>query len=319
MTSSQGRQPLRLMETFRSVFYTPIHVAVAGGFLEEEGLDVSFSTCPSQFPHPLSALLNEAADIAQSGIMRSIIASDWGAETVPLHFAKINARDGFFVLGRRSSSSNSGPFKWEDFTGSQVIPVGFSPMPWASFQYALRSHGVDPGGLNLVTGLDLEDAIAAFNQGQGDFIHLPEPAAEQVLVHDGVDLAVALGPANGHIAYSSFAATNKFLSAKSDLVLRFTQGYARALQWLAGNDAATVGGAVAVKEFFPGVDLELIVRSVDRYKAQETWPAEPTLNEPEYQGLQDILIAAGMVKERQPYTKVVRPGIVQQALSRPAA
>ncbi len=309
MTSSQGRQPLRLMETFRSVFYTPIHVSVAGGFLEREGLDVTFSTCPPQFAHPLSALLHEAADITQRGIMRSIIAADWGAETVPVHFAKINARDGFFVLGRSGSET----FKWEDFNGAQVIPVGFSPMPWASFQYALRAHGVDPGRLNLITGLDLEGAIAAFRGGQGDFIHLPEPAAEQVLSQDGADLAVALGPANGHIAYSSFAATNKFLAAKPDLAIRFTQGYARALKWLAANDAATVGGAV--KEFFPGVDPVLIVRSVDRYKTQETWPTEPSLNEPEYQGLQDILMAAGMVKERQSYTKVVRPDIVQQALS----
>ena len=308
MTSSQGRQPLRLMETFRSVFYTPIHVSVAGGFLEREGLDVTFSTCPPQFAHPLSALLHEAADIAQSGIMRSIIASDWGAETVPVHFAKINARDGFFVLGR----GGSGKFEWEDFNDATVIPVGFSPMPWASFQYALRAHGVDPARLNLMTGLDLDAAIAAFRLGQADFIHLPEPAAEQVLAQDGADLAVALGPANGHIAYSSFAATNKFLAANPDLVIRFTQGYARALEWLAANDAPTVGDAV--KEFFPGVDLELIVRSVDRYKAQNNWPAEPSLNEPEYQGLQDILMAAGMVKERQPYAKVVRPDIVQQAL-----
>ena len=313
MTSSQGRQPLRLMETFRSVFYTPIHVSVAGGFLEREGLDVTFSTCPSQFAHPLSALHHDAADITQSGIMRSIISADWGAETVPMHFAKINARDGFFVLGRSSSGSIADDFKWEDFNGAQVIPVGFSPMPWASFQYALRDHGIDPGRLNLMTGLDLEAAIAAFRGGQGDFIHLPEPAAEQVLALGGADLAVALGPANGHIAYSSFAATNRFLAAKPDLVIRFTQGYARALEWLAANDAATVGGAV--KEFFPDVDPELIVRSVERYKAQETWPVEPSLNEPEYQGLQDILMAAGMVKERQPYAKVVRPDIVWQALS----
>ena len=309
MTSSRARQPLRLMETFRSVFYTPIHVSVAGGFLEREGLDVTFSTCPAQFPHPLSALLHEVADITQSGIMRSIIASDWGAESVPMHFAKINQRDGFFVLGR----SASGPFKWEDFNGAQVIPVGFSPMPWASFQYALKGHGVDSNALNLMTGLDLEESMAAFRGGQGDFIHLPEPAAEQVLAAGGADVSVALGPVNGHIAYSSFAATNKFLAAKPDLVMRFTQGFARALEWLAANDAATVGDAV--KEFFPEVDPELIVLSVERYKAQDNWPSEPSLNEPEYQGLQDILMSAGMVKERQPYAKVVRPEIVQQAMS----
>ena len=40
------------METFRTVFYTPIYVTVAGGFLESEGLAVDFSTTPAQFPHP---------------------------------------------------------------------------------------------------------------------------------------------------------------------------------------------------------------------------------------------------------------------------
>ena len=96
------------------------------------------------------------------------------------------------------------------------------------------------------------------------------------------------------------------------------------IDWVNAVSAIILGHADdvvdgAVKEFFPGVDLELIVRSVDHYKSQETWPTEPSLNEPEYQGLQDILMAAGMVKERQPYTKVVRPDIVRQALSRPAA
>ena len=98
------------METFRTVFYTPIYVTVAGGYLESEGLDVDFQTCPSQFPHPLSALNHGAADIVQSGIMRSIIASDWGAETVPRHFAEINSRDGFFVLGgNRRRMTFNGP------------------------------------------------------------------------------------------------------------------------------------------------------------------------------------------------------------------
>ena len=109
-----SRYPLRLMETFRTVFYTPIYVTVAGGYLESEGLDVDFQTCPAQFPHPLSALHNGAADIVQSGIMRSIIAADWGGETVPRHFAEINSRDGFFVLGRQPA---------EEFPVGRLLPA----------------------------------------------------------------------------------------------------------------------------------------------------------------------------------------------------
>ena len=296
---AQGRYALRLMETFRTVFYTPIYVTVAGGFLETEGLDVEFSTCPAQFPHPLSALNHQAADIVQSGIMRSIIAADWGGETVPRHFAEINSRDGFFVLGRRPA----GDFQWTDFADSTIIPVGFSPMPWASFQYALRNHGVVVEGLSLLSGLGLAEAVAAFRSGQADFIHLPEPAVEQLLAEGVGHLSLALGPVNGHIAYSSFAATNRFLESQHDVVQRFVTGYARALQWLAASDATQVGEAVA--SFFPDTDPELITRAVSRYQSQNTWPHTPFLDSPEYEGLQDILMDAGMVKERQPYDKVV--------------
>ena len=298
---AQKVYPLKLMETFRSVFYTPIYVSVAGGFLESAGLDVTFSTCPSLYPHPLSALNHGAADIVQSGIMRSIIAADWGAETVPAHFAKINSRDGFFVLARRPV----GEFRWDSLLGSRVIPVGFSPMPWASFQFALRKHGVEPEQLDLMTGLSLDQAVAAFRDGQADFIHLPEPAVEQLLAEGSGQLAIALGPENGHIAYSSFAATNRFLTENQELVSRFMDGYSKALGWLAGSEAAEIAEAVA--PFFEQVPRDLITQAIARYRAQETWPQHPALAEPEYQGLQEILIGAGLVRERQPYEKVVRP------------
>ena len=297
MTTERYR--LRLMETFRTVFYTPIYVTVAGGYLESEGLDVDFQTCPSQFPHPLSALNHGAADIVQSGIMRSIIASDWGAEVVPRHFAEINSRDGFFVIGRQPAEG----FQWADFAESTIIPVGFSPMPWASFQYALRNNGVALEGLSLMQGLGLNEAIEAFQAGQADFIHLPEPAAEQLLA-DGVGhLTIALGQVNGHIAYSSFAATSAFLNGRPDTVHRFVAGYSSALLWLAGASAAQV--CEVVKSFFPDTDPDLITASIARYKEQGTWPATPHLGRHEYGGLQEILMAAGMVRQWQPYEKVV--------------
>ena len=240
--------------------------------------------------------------------MGSIISLDQGADTVPAHIAKINARDGFFILSRPTGNR----FQWDAFKGATVILVGFSAMPPASFQFALRNHGVDPTELNLLAGLPLDEAIATFRGGQGDFIQLPQPAAEQLIADGTASLAVALGPANGHIAYSSFAATSSFLDRNPELVARFIKGYARALTWLSDSEPATVGEMIA--PFFPGVAKELIVRSVERYKDQETWPSDPHLAEPEFEALQDILVAAGLVKTRQPYNRVVRPEFAQAAL-----
>ena len=307
--TSAGRHPLRLMETWRSIFYTPIYVSVAGGFLEREGLDVTFSTCPPRFAHPLSALHHDAADIVQSGIMRSIIASDWGAETVPQHFAKINSRDGFFILGRQPQDS----FDWESLRGARVIPVGFSPMPWASFQYALRRHGLEPTDLDLLTGLSLGDAVAAFRGGSAEYVHVAEPVVQQLVADGAGHLLTALGPENGHLAYSSFAATHRFLAECGDTAERFTVGFARALHWLSSAEPDEIAGAVA--EFFPETLQDVLAASIARYKEQEQWPVSPVLGQPEYENLHDILLAAGMCRERQPYEKVVRTDIAEAAVA----
>ena len=307
--ASGGRQPLRLMETWRSIFYTPIYVSVAGGFLEREGLDVEFSTCPSQFPHPLSALHHDAADIVQSGIMRSIIASDWGAETVPLHFAKINSRDGFFIMGREPQET----FDWESLRGSRVIPVGFSPMPWASFQYALRRHGLEPSDLDLLTGLPLDDAVSAFRDGRAEYLHVAEPIVQQLIDDGAAHLLTALGPENGHLAYSSFAATHRFLSQRAEAAHRFTVGFTRALHWLSSAEPEEVAGAVS--EYFPDTSTEVLAASIGRYMEQEQWPITPVLAQPEFESLHDILLAAGMCRERQPYDKIVRTDIAEAAVA----
>lgn len=307
--ASNSRQPLRLLEVIRTLFYTPIYVSVAGGFLEKEGLDVDFKTCPPEFGHPINALNIGEADIVQSGIMRCIIASDWGAETVPKHFAEINSRDGFFIISRTKQE----PFQWESLKTGKLIPVDFSPMPWASLQTALRRHNIEPSEVELVTGLNIGDAMAAFRAGQAEYIHVPQPSAEELLEDGSGHLAVAVGPENGHLAFSSFAATNHYLETQQDTVQRFTVGYANALDWLAAHDPADIGNAVS--EFFPGVSLELIVKSVARLKAQDNWPTDPTLGQPQYEALHDVLLGAGMAKQRQPYSKVVRTDIVETALA----
>jgi len=93
----------------------------------------------------------------------------------------------------------------------------------------------------------------------------------------------------------------------------FVRGFAKGLEWIASNDAAAITGQVA--EFFSGVIPELVLKSVERYKDHGTWPSDPRLEEPEYQGLQNILIGAGLAQQPQPYSKVVRPEFAKAAVA----
>ena len=71
-------------------------------------------------------------------------------------------------------------------------------MPWASLQFALKNHSIDLNSLVLLHGLTHDQALKAFCGGKADFIHVPEPNASNLIDSGAADLAVALGPENGH-------------------------------------------------------------------------------------------------------------------------
>jgi NitT/TauT family transport system substrate-binding protein len=301
-------RPLRLMETFHNLFYTPIYVALGGGFLAQQGLDVSYSTAP---PGQTAIELLKAGevDIVQTGVSRSFMDLDAGHDDAPLHIAEINQRDGFFLV----SHAPTAEWTWHDLEGASVIPVGFTPVPWTSLRYAMLANGVDLAKVRLLAGLSAEHALETFRRGDADYIHMPNPQAEQ-LVEDGMGhIAVGLGPLLGDICYSSFAVTPAFLAANAELVQRFVTGWHHTLQWLAHSTTAAI--VHQVTSFFPETAAVVLERSIERYRQQHTWPDSPLIGEAGFTRIRDMFIAAGLVKARYPYDRLVRPEFARQAIA----
>ena len=95
----------------------------------------------------LAGQANGEIDVALGGIMRSLVSYHQGANEAPLHFTRVNDRDGFFLLGR------SAAFDWPDLIGKRLILFSEAPTPW----YVLRTHlidrGLDPDKIEVVAGL----------------------------------------------------------------------------------------------------------------------------------------------------------------------
>ena len=299
---------LRLMDTYRNLFYTPIYTAVAGGFFYAEGLDVMFGTVPAD-RHPLDMLRQGEVDIIQTGISRSLMALDEGDEDAPLHIAEINQRDGFFLVSRTPTDN----WQWSDLEGSTLIPIGFTPVPLTSLTAAFRKHEVDIDSITMLKDLSADDALAAFHRGEADYIHMPNPQA-QALIEDGAGyLAASLCSEHGYLCYSSFAATPAFIDEQPDIIHRFVRGFYKAQQWLATADAATV--AERVKPFFAGLSDSVLHASVARYKSLGIWPETPDIGVDGYDAMRQVLIDGGLVKAHHPYERLVRPEFAQQAMS----
>ena len=308
MTQQTNTGPVRLRVAFRNMFYTTIYVAVEGGFLAGEGLDVDFDHIPAGRAST-DLLKSGEIDITQSGISRSFMDLDAGSADPPLHIAEINQRDGFFLLSRRPT----GGWQWSDLAGATLIPVGFTPVPYTTLQAAMRWHGVDPATVNLLGGLSAAEMLGRFRNGDADYLQVPNPFAVELMREGSGHLAATLGMESGYVCYSSFAVTPAYLADNTDTVQTFVNGYARAQRWVAESDAEAVAERIA--GVFPEYGREVLTEGVQRYKDAGVWATDPTITRHGFDRMRDALMSGGLVREAHPYESIVRPEFAERALA----
>jgi NitT/TauT family transport system substrate-binding protein len=242
-------QPISIQFTRFSAFYSPLIATFAGGFLQEEGFEVTHSVSPVG-KSAIAGLLDGSVHVCQSAPSQGLQSLERGKKPEALHFAQINEKDGFFIAARKPDKA----FTWDKLKTGEIL-VDHGDQPLAMFKYACHRMGLDFKSAKVGdAGMGKNDA--AFRAGRGDYVHLQGPGPQQ-LEHDGVGYVVAaLADAIGPCAFSSLAATPEWL--KTDAAHKFTRAYRKARAWLLATPAAEV----AKKEllYFParGADDEEI-------------------------------------------------------------
>lgn len=286
---------LRIMVYRHSVFYSPLIATIAGGFLKEEGLDATYFQKPAQRNH-YEMFRQGEVDIMQAAVSTSWDPLSKGIRDIPMHFAQINQRDGFFITGRPGRP----PFEWKNLEGSRLL-ADHAQQPFAMLKYALYLKGVDVDRIQMLNAGGPEAMEKAFRDGQGDFVHLQGPSPQQ-LEKDGVGLIVAAtGEVIPPVAFSSLMATREFLA--TDNARSFMNAYLRALRFVIESPAPEIAEVEA--SFFPGVSVEAISAAIARYQQLGTWRSDPRITRQQYEVAMDIFIFANVFTERYVYEDVV--------------
>src|SRR5215471_2867170 len=292
-----SKAQLRIMVYRHSVFYSPLIATIAGGFLEDEGLDAAYFQKPPQ---------RNQYDMFREGeidIMQAAVSTCWdplskGIRKIPVHFAQINQRDGFFLTARGAPAPEG--FDWKELEGASLI-ADHAQQPFAMLKYGLHRKGVDLSRVRLINAGDPESMEKTFREGQGDFIHLQGPAPQQ-LEKDGVGKVVAaLGDAVPLVAFSSLMATREFLQTTE--AAAFKRAYLRSLRFVIQSPAREIADLEA--PFFAGVPVETLASAISRYQQLGTWRSDPNITREQYEVAMDIFIFAGTFKERYAYEEVV--------------
>jgi NitT/TauT family transport system substrate-binding protein len=286
---------IRIEFTRFSAFYSPLIATMAGGFLKAEGLEGKHSVSPPG-RSAVAGLIDGSVHVAQSAPSQGFTPLEQGKVSPTLHFAQINEKDGFFLAGRRPDPG----FTWDKLKGRKVI-IDHGGQPMAMFKYACFKRGLDFKDIQAVDAGSTDKMIAAFRNGEGDFIHLQGPAPQQ-LEHDEIaHIVTAVGDAIGPCSFSSLAAKREWLG--TDMAKAFMRAYRKARAWLIATPATEVAKAEA--PYFKEIDQSVLASTIAAYQKLGNWSPHVEITRPAFEATLDIFQHSGLITKRHRYEDVV--------------
>jgi len=246
-----------------------------------------------QTPHSRTAVeqvRSGEAHVSQLAVAASFADLESKGSTDLVHFAQINERDGFFIVGRNKN------FQWQDLEKKKVL-VDHLFQPLALMKYACHLQKVDYSTIEVIDAGGPDAMEQAFRDGQGDFVHLQGPSAQQ-LEHEGKGVVVAsMGDVIGPVAFSSIVAKREWL--QSDMAKAFMKAYSQGRVATAELSAEEV--AEVVRPFFEEIDLSVLVKTIGVYQRMGCWNGDTSVPLHTYERLLDAFLYSGVITSRHPY------------------
>jgi NitT/TauT family transport system substrate-binding protein len=304
---SEETAKVRVGEVTRSLFYAPEYAALSQGFFKDEGLDVELTTIPGG-DKVMTALLSGGIDVALVGSETSIYVSQQGSDDPAINFAQVTQTDGTFLVARKPVPN----FDWNSLKGVNFLGQRKGGMPQMAGEFALKKHGIDPHkDLNLIQNIEFANIASAFASGTGEYVQLFEPQAS-VFEKEGKGYVIAsFGKESGRLPYTVFMAKQSFMNKNTGTVQKFTNAVQRAQNWVQSKSVNEIADAVA--PYFKDTDIETIRSVIKRYKDQGTYATDPIIDEEEWNNLQNVMTAAGELKQKADYTKLVNNTFAEKA------
>jgi NitT/TauT family transport system substrate-binding protein len=269
---------IRIMASRHSAFYSPLLVCVR--FLQDDGHEAPYSVLgPGQQTYVL--IRDGAVDVVQSAVSSNWKARERGVEPLPVHFAQINQRDGFFLAAREPDPA----FDWKKLEGSTLL-ADQGDQPLAMLKYAVKHNGAD------------WTRIKVLRKGEADYVHQQGPISSGEIV-------ASVGASMPPVAFSSLCCSRPYLKTAEHRL--FVESYRRAREWV--RSAAADEVALAEAGFFPGVSRELLASTIQRYQDLGCWDGGIEIPRELYEQALNVFQSVGGITWRHKYEEVVVPPI----------
>lgn len=284
---------IKLSENFRAVFYAPFYATVSLGHFAGEGVEIELLNSPS--PGAAAAgLIDGSLDVSWGGPMRVMKARDEPDGPPLVCFCEVVRRDPFYLVAR----PGLGAFTLGDLPRLRFASVSEVPTPWLCLQQDLRDLGIDPTAFPRVADRTMRENLAALAAGSLDVAQMFEPFAAQA-EREGIGAVVHAASARGETSYTTFLATRESIARNRDAFAAMSRAIGRTQAWLAGHSAEDL--AVAVRNFYPGVEQADLVSAFARYRSANLWATDTPISRTGFDRLARSLRSGGFIANLPDY------------------
>lgn len=297
--TSNELKTIKLSEVVRSIFYAPMYASISEGFFEEEGIKIELSTAQGA-DKTTQEVLSGNADIGFCGPEQIVYLYNQGREDHGIIFAQLTQKDGSFLVSRTNEN-----FDWKTLKGKTIIGGRPGGMPEMALEHVLKKNGLDPNkDVELITNLAFNATAGAFKTGTGDYISCFEPSGTMLEKEGAGNVVASIGEQAGDITYTSFFATNTYLSNNKDTIEKFTKAIYKGQIWIQKTSSDKV--AKSIIDFFPGSDVKDLTKIIDRYKEIDAFSKTPEVSSEGLNNLFDIIEGydKDLIKKRPPIDKI---------------
>jgi len=277
---------IRITASRHSAFYSPLLTCVE--FLRRAGHEVVYGVLgPGQKSHVL--LGDGEVDVMQSAVSSNWKPMDRGIAPLPVHFAQINRRDGFFLVGREADAA----FDFRKLAGRTLL-ADHGLQPLVMLKYAVRHNGGDWSKIRAIDAGAPEEMAAAFGAGTGDYLQLQGPVVSGEIV-------AAVGAAVPPVAFSSLCCARRFQQTEAYRV--FLEAYAGAREWVRTAPPESVAATEA--GFFPQAPAAALADAIRRYQALGCWEGGIEIPRDLYEQSLNVFESEGELETRHRFEEVV--------------
>ena len=275
---------VRYNEIARTILFMPTYVAIAKGYFDEVGLDVTVATAQGG-DKLLAIMLSNQADIALGGPDMAIYVHNSDSPVKFPIFCGLISTDGWMLMGREKVDK----FDWSTLKGKEIL--GFRPgsTPLLYLEAALRKNGLDPQkDVKLVNNIGMPARVGAWLAGQGQYAIFLEPEPSQLELDDKAHFMASVGETVGFADYATFIATDKYVRENPETLQNWTNAIAKGMKWTATAPMPELVSVIS--QFFPALKPEVLAHATERYRRLKIWKTSPVIEPAAMEKFQDILV-----------------------------